>query len=524
MCPLNNNIPSSNILQPSPNKIKGYLCLIGCSLLLSSNSYAQNVGIGTPNPSHELHVVGAARISDLSGVGTRMVVADATGVLSTQAIPVAAGDITGVTAGAGLINGGTTGNVTLDVVAINGLTTNPNDIRLGGPLIQATTITQGAFNMTYNLTGAGDFHVADNGTNRFSVLDNGRTTVGGVNNAGQFNVTGNSYFSDDIHLRDGAVNGGDILVRIYDAVDDGVIDIYENNAYNIRLHGNGPSIFNEQGINTNDFRIESNTQANMFFVDAGTDRIGIRTAAPTSMLQMVNGGVNVGANAMASFDNAGADGVAIDGYNTGTTNTFNAVEGVVAYNGTAFIPTGVFGLGIDLSLTHTSVGVRGTVNGRDGIAVLGTRQNGAGAGWGGLFTNDLGYTGFFGAASDESLKKNIQPIQQALDIVHQLNPVTYDFDLESNPGMGLNTEMEYGFLAQEVQQVLPEIVRVKNLPTNTHLPMQANQAQQTEMEEVVVMDYTRIIPILTQAIKEQQEIITEQNKRILALEKMAAEK
>ncbi len=200
------------------------------------------------------------------------------------------------------------------------------------------------------------------------------------------------------------------------------------------------------------------------------------------------------------------------------------VEGIVAYNGTAFIPTGVFGLGIDLSLTHSAVGVRGTVNGRDGIAVLGTRQNGAGAGWGGLFTNDLGYTGFFGAASDESLKKNIQPIQKALAIVQQLNPVTYDFDLKKHPGMGLNTTMEYGFLAQEVQQVLPEIVREKNLPTNANLAIQANQAQKTTMDKFVVMDYTRIIPILTQAIKEQQTIIEEQNKRILALEKMAAEK
>jgi hypothetical protein len=38
------------------------------------------------------------------------------------------------------------------------------------------------------------------------------------------------------------------------------------------------------------------------------------------------------------------------------------------------------------------------------------------------------------------------------------------------------------------------------------------------------MDYTRIIPILTQAIKEQQDIIKVQNERILALKKMATEK
>jgi hypothetical protein len=87
-------------------------------------------------------------------------------------------------------------------------------------------------------------------------------------------------------------------------------------------------------------------------------------------------------------------------------------------------------------------------------------------GWAGLFIEDLGYTGFFGAASDESLKKNIEPIQKALNIVAQQNPVTYNFDLDKHPGMGLNTEMEYGFIAQEVQAILPEIVSEKNLPTN----------------------------------------------------------
>jgi hypothetical protein len=508
----------------SPKNLKQSLFIIGCSMFLSTNNYAQNVGIGTPAPSHKLHVVGEARITSLSGVGTRMVVADLNGVLSTQAIPVSAGDITGVTAGDGLINGGTTGNVTLDVVAVNGLTTNPDDIRLGGTLIQGTTIAQGVFDMTYNLDGTGDFHVADNGTNRFSVLDNGRTTVGGTNNTGQFNVTGNSYFSDDLYLRDGAVNSGDILVRIYDSADDGVVDVYENGLYNIRLHGNGPTIFNQQGIATCDFKIESNTQANMFFIDAGTDEIGIRTAAPTSMLQMTNGGANVGANAMAAFDNSSAEGVPISGYNLDATCGYNGIEGIVAYSGTAFNSTGVFGLAIDNTLTNSAVGVRGTINGRDGFAVLGTRANGAGAGWAGLFIEDLGYTGFFGAASDESLKKNIEPIKKALDIVAQLNPVTYDFDLEKNPGMGLNKEMEYGFLAQEVQKVLPEIVREKNLPTNANTEITPNQAQNLELEKFMVMDYTRIIPILTQAIKEQQDIIKEQNVRILALEKMAMEK
>jgi hypothetical protein len=151
--------------------------------------------------------------------------------------------------------------------------------------------------------------------------------------------------------------------------------------------------------------------------------------------------------------------------------------------------------------------------------VYGTRQNGAGAGWGGLFLDDLGYTGFFGTASDRRLKKNILPIDNALDIILKLNPVTYNFDLEKYPYMGLNTEKEYGFIAQEVREILPEITREKNLPLNGTKEVKPNQAFKNESESFLILDYTRIIPILTKAIKEQQTTINKQSERLDALEK-----
>ncbi|NQX99012.1 MAG: tail fiber domain-containing protein, partial [Flavobacteriales bacterium] len=191
--------------------------------------------------------------------------------------------------------------------------------------------------------------------------------------------------------------------------------------------------------------------------------------------------------------------------------------------GSAFNSAGVFGLAINNTLTNSAIGVRGTINGREGFGVLGTRTNGGGNGWAGLFIEDLGYTGFFGAASDERLKKNIEPIKKALDIVKQLNPVTYDFDLEKNPGMGLNTEMEYGFLAQEVKEILPEIVREKNLPTNSNREVKAHEAQNLKLEKFMVMDYTRIIPILTKAIQEQQALIEKQNQKLEELGRIVKE-
>lgn len=46
-----------------------------------------NIGVGTSNPLAKLHVSGDVRVSNLAGSGTRMVVADSNGTLSTQSLP-----------------------------------------------------------------------------------------------------------------------------------------------------------------------------------------------------------------------------------------------------------------------------------------------------------------------------------------------------------------------------------------------------------------------------------------------------
>jgi len=52
----------------------------------------------------------------------------------------------------------------------------------------------------------------------------------------------------------------------------------------MELSSNG-TIFNEDGADV-DFRIEGDTEANLFYVDAGNDRIGISTSSPQSLLEI----------------------------------------------------------------------------------------------------------------------------------------------------------------------------------------------------------------------------------------------
>ncbi|MBL1231277.1 MAG: tail fiber domain-containing protein [Vicingaceae bacterium] len=300
--------------------------------------------------------------------------------------------------------------------------------------------------------------------------------------------------------------------------------IRRNNLERFRLNTTSV-VFNENSYDY-DFRIESNNQANIFFIDGGSDEIGIRTNAPTSMLHMTNGGVNVGANAMASFDNLGIDGVSISGYNQGTTNGYNGMEGITAYNGTGFIPAGVMGLAIYQGAANApTLGVMGATNEWQGTGVRGQRFNsgGANSGWGGLFLNDLGYTGGVFNASDKRLKTNITTIKGAISIIDKLTPVSYNYDLEKYPSMGLNTEKEFGFIAQEIQEILPEIVREKYLPTNGTERVNPNTPIENKNELFLTMDYTRLIPLAIQGIKEQQSIIEAQNAKIDALEKIILE-
>ncbi len=154
-------------------------------------------------------------------------------------------NLAGVTAGTGLTGGGTSGTITVNAVGDNGLTTNADDIDLGGNLTQAaTTITQdgsetftiantGTGNTTINLTSTGDFDVQDNGTSALFVRDDGFVGVG------------TNAPSQKLHI-----NGGDI--QLNDAA--GVA------GYRIKSYSTGSSLWLLSG-NTTDSKLVLSTSA-----------------------------------------------------------------------------------------------------------------------------------------------------------------------------------------------------------------------------------------------------------------------
>ena len=92
-------------------------------------------------------------------------------------------------------------------------------------------------------------------------------------------------------------------------------------------------------------------------------------------------------------------------------------------------------------------------------------------------------TGNVTAYSDITLKKNIEAIPNALDKVLNLRGVTYNrIDIENEP-------RQTGVVAQEVEEVLPEVV---------------NTDEETGIKSVA---YGNMVGLLIEAIKEQQQEI-----------------
>ena len=117
-------------------------------------------------------------------------------------------------------------------------------------------------------------------------------------------------------------------------------------------------------------------------------------------------------------------------------------------------------------------------------------------------------TSAYNNLSDARLKKDVLPINDALAIVEQLRGVTFNWDQTVDPLMKLDDRNHVGFLAQEVEAVLPQAVST------------ATDARQTKS-----VAYSEVIPVLTEAIKQlkaENDDLKAQNaiilQRLVALE------
>ena len=102
------------------------------------------------------------------------------------------------------------------------------------------------------------------------------------------------------------------------------------------------------------------------------------------------------------------------------------------------------------------------------------------------------------SSSDIRFKENVTPIQDALFKVQQLQGVEFDWKKltkEEKKTLHSNEGHDVGVIAQEVEKVLPEVV-------------------QTRESGYKAVKYEKIIPLLIEGIKEQQEQIEQLKKEV----------
>jgi hypothetical protein len=123
----------------------------------------------------------------------------------------------------------------------------------------------------------------------------------------------------------------------------------------------------------------------------------------------------------------------------------------------------------------------------------------------GVMVNGTLTVASIGYASDERYKRNIQPLQQSLDKLTRLKGVSYDWRTDEFSGKGFEDGRQIGLIAQEVEKILPELVL-------------------TDDKGFKAITYDKIVPVLIEAVKEQQKTISTLQDRMTKLEAMLSGK
>lgn len=277
------------------------------------------------------------------------------------------------------------------------------------------------------------------------------------------------------------------------------------------------AIFNESG-GTHDFRVETDAIEHMLFVNGALNRIGFNNDTPLYPIHLKAFGSN---DWQFYFENNFVTEGAVGLFqNTNSSNGNRVLMGSTNYIGSSFEAPGVLGFSVNTTPTgRGGIGVLGAANNERGNAIEAALSfQGSYFGWAGYFNADLYCAGTF-YGSDRRLKRDIEPITNALDAINTLEPVSYFYDTDTYPQIGLDENRKsFGFIAQDLELIFPEMVKEKLLVTNSNRKRDLSIASKRETDLFKVVNYTLLVPVLTQAIKEQQEIISEQDSKINSLE------
>ena len=263
----------------------------------------------------------------------------------------------------------------------------------------------------------------------------------------------------------------------------------------IVLEDGGGNFLGTQEIDANITKLET------FFTDAKHIVSNRKTELAPAGIQLVN----LSSETLNSEDNtyfrvAAGENKKIDILNKKTTVTGSIVLSDNATVGSGFVsvPTGSKSFaGYRFNNRADSLGFTSLVNNTISVTLTNTekfRFDAANA----IFHADNDTIAFSNTTSDKRFKENVIPISNGLDKVLKLRGVEFDWkDEYKDKGHDL------GFIAQEVEEV-----------SGLEPLVSENWNIRTDEQGVKTVSYEKVIPILVEAVKEQQKQIDELKKKL----------
>lgn len=293
---------------------------------------------------------------------------------------------------------------------------------------------------------------------------------------------------------------------------------------NQNIYTNGNVAINSLFSNNNSLFVNNTT--NSTAISAKTTTPTLTTIAGIGFSSNVvtnssNGNIGYAGNVSGGSGNN--FGVNIDAWNSTGQNIGIKARG---FSSNIINPTNYGGLFSSFNASTRNVGVEGAAStvsaltsGNENIGgrfvALGNFNNTnygiwAKASGSGGSTNRAGY--FVGIAestsggvltSDKMFKTNVENIKGATDVLRKLKPHTYKMDVNGFPQFNFQDRLQYGFIAQEVGDVLPDLVHDSYMPSE--LDSLGNEISPAVSYKS--LNYNALIPITVQAVNEITERI-----------------
>ncbi len=476
--------------------------LIVC--ILYTNLKSQNVGIGTNTPQAKLHIIDNSTGNPLIISGKEPMYVGLyensiyKGYFGSYINDGSNDDIDFGTGG-----GNITGKLHLSIQAVPKLTILPN----GFTGINTTNPLQ-------QLEVNGAIKIGNTANNELGSIRYNTGIFEG------FNGTWNTIGSNWLRRGDTIINPSNTRVYLGDYSNNFAINflqqnnklvivdtsdnIFKQNFQSIRLAN--PAQFNSISKFTTNADLGSYTNfykndyafANGFtggHFDVRTNTL-LRGTAPT-LGMFANSFSNAASSIGGLFFSSSGDSARYEGANFGNTGNYGIQTLASAYGSKNNVP--VYGV-------YSKVDSGGL--GRKYAGYFTVAGNGLGADtalkWAGFFNGNVAYTGTLSFASDERLKKNIKPLNHAINLISKLNATEYEFDNSKAIGMQLTNKKQFGLLAGDVEKIIPHLVTTNIIPAEFKMNEKMKWHKVTDEITYKGVNYIELIPLLIKGMQEQQ--------------------